>query len=237
MLPGMGNNFAAVVAAKMQLIYPSIEEIIVTGIAGGVPSEVRLGDIVVSSNGVVQYDFGKEEQDKIIQRDNGTPCSAFLLKAVNLLRASEIKNGASWDKYIDRVINTLKGADYSRPNAKERFQQKKRTKYSVVERDASTQTKLYFNKIASGNVVQKNPGRRDALNHDFSIIAIEMEAGGIKDATQLSGNGYLAVRGICDYCDNQKNDIWQNYASAVAAAYTRALIESISTETNFNINI
>jgi hypothetical protein len=39
--------------------------------------------------------------------------------------------------------------------------------------------------------------------------------------------GYLLVRGICDYCDNGKNDIWQGYAAIAAAAYTRALIEHL----------
>lgn len=102
-------------------------------------------------------------------------------------------------------------------------------KISLVEREASVQSKVHYGRIASGNVVQKNPKRRDSLNNDFGIIAIEMESSGIKDATRLAGNGYLAVRGICDYCDSQKNDTWQNYASAVSAAYARALIESIPT--------
>jgi len=37
----------------------------------------------------------------------------------------------------------------------------------------------------------------------------------------------LVVRGICDYCDDNKNDLWQGYAAVVAAAYTRALLELI----------
>ena len=38
------------------------------------------------------------------------------------------------------------------------------------------------------------------------------------------------VRGICDYCDTHKNDIWQEYAAAVAAAYTRGLLASMPAE-------
>jgi nucleoside phosphorylase len=37
----------------------------------------------------------------------------------------------------------------------------------------------------------------------------------------------LVIRGICDYCDPNKDDAWQDYAAIVAAAYMRALIESI----------
>jgi len=54
-----------------------------------------------------------------------------------------------------------------------------------------------------------------------------MEASGIADATWTHKIGYLVIRGICDYCDSHKNDDWQQYAAVVAAAYTRALIESM----------
>ena len=58
-----------------------------------------------------------------------------------------------------------------------------------------------------------------------------MEGSGIATATWISGStGYLLIRGVCDYCDSHKNDMWQGYAAAVAAAYTRALIESIPTD-------
>lgn len=34
----------------------------------------------------------------------------------------------------------------------------------------------------------------------------------------------LVIRGICDYADSHKNDRWQRYASATAAAYTKELL-------------
>jgi len=55
-----------------------------------------------------------------------------------------------------------------------------------------------------------------------------MEGSGIADAAWTAGQQYFIVRGICDYCDEKKNDIWQGYAAVVAAAYTRALISSIT---------
>jgi nucleoside phosphorylase len=54
-----------------------------------------------------------------------------------------------------------------------------------------------------------------------------MEGSGIADATWTHGVGYLVVRGICDYCDGNKNDTWQNDAAMAAAAYVRALLESM----------
>jgi hypothetical protein len=58
--------------------------------------------------------------------------------------------------------------------------------------------------------------------------AIEMEGSGVADASWEAGCPYLIIRGICDYCDQNKNDEWQNYAAVVAAAYTRTLLESLS---------
>jgi nucleoside phosphorylase len=35
----------------------------------------------------------------------------------------------------------------------------------------------------------------------------------------------LVIRGICDYSDSHKNDQWQKYAAATAAAYTKELLQ------------
>jgi nucleoside phosphorylase len=89
------------------------------------------------------------------------------------------------------------------------------------------QPRVFTGPIASANILQKNPKARDKLREKFGVKAIEMEASGIADATWTHKVGYLVVRGICDYCDSHKNDNWQQYAAVVAAAYTRALIESM----------
>ena len=60
------------------------------------------------------------------------------------------------------------------------------------------------------------------------LIGVEMEAYGTMLATYQAGNrpGVLMVKGICDYADGSKNDIWHDYAADEAAAFTIALIES-----------
>jgi len=92
------------------------------------------------------------------------------------------------------------------------------------------QPKLHYGLIGSSNLLLKEPRLRDRLRDEYKVRAIEMEGSGIATATWVSGNaGYLLIRGICDYCDSHKNDMWQGYAAVVAAAYARALIESIPT--------
>jgi hypothetical protein len=87
--------------------------------------------------------------------------------------------------------------------------------------------RIFLGPIASANELLKDPVKRDLLRDHFGVKAVEMEGSGIADATWISGKGYLVIRGICDYCDIHKNDVWQEYASAVAAGYAVALIESM----------
>ncbi len=77
---GMGNNIAATRASLLLEHFPNIKSIIMVGIAGGVPNpnkvddHVRLGDIVVSNeNGVIQYDFIKQEIREITHRNPPRP--------------------------------------------------------------------------------------------------------------------------------------------------------------------
>jgi nucleoside phosphorylase len=87
--------------------------------------------------------------------------------------------------------------------------------------------KISYGTIGSANTLLKDPTYRDQLGSDHNILAIEMEGSGIADATWAGGSGYLLVRGICDYCDADKNDKWQCYAAVAAAAYARALVETL----------
>jgi hypothetical protein len=86
----------------------------------------------------------------------------------------------------------------------------------------------FMGPIASGNILLKDPVSRDRLRDQHGVKAVEMEGSGIADATWEHGVGYLVVRGICDYCDSNKNDEWHVYAAIVAAAYARAVIERMA---------
>ena len=242
-LPEMGNNLASVVATKMQVFFPSIENIIICGIAGGVPCEVHLGDVVVSVDGVIQYDFGKDKVDDkgvafFEEKETGTPCSLFLREAVMYLERQALINGHAWTNHIERVDKKTK-ADFSKPKwAEEQYYERDTAEeYILVKRPLAEEPSLHLGKIASGNVVKRNPQNRDALFEQHKISAIEMEAAGIKDGTRIEGNGYIAIRAICDYCDGTKGDDWHRYAAAVAAAYAYELIRSIPAYAKVTTNV
>ena len=230
LLPNIGNNFAAAITEKLQMLYPTLESIIVCGIAGGVPSVVRLGDIVVSTKGVIQYDFGQNTSSRFIPKDDGASCSAYLLEAIKFMEANALIQGNKWEHYVCTVqANTT--ADFNRPSDVFELYESINAdgSYSIKERTTTVSPMVYREKIGSSNAVQKNAKNRDQLYEEHKVYAIEMEASGVGDATLVEGNGYLVIRGICDYCDKTKADNWHNYAAAVAAAYTRSLIESLPT--------
>jgi len=226
-LAGMGTNIAATRSERLLHDFPSVEHIIMTGIAGGCPNiaqpdeHVSLGDIVVSGkDGIVQYDFDKETSSFRQIRNLPRPPSSVLLDAVRLLKAGEHEHHYPWVKFIEEGLKRLQ---WRRPSIT-KDQYSKQFKHRVRQ---AKNPKVFIGPIASANKLLKNPELRDQLRDTFNIKAIEMESSGIADATWDNEIGYLAVRGICDYCDSNKNDEWHNYAAIVAAAYTYALIASL----------
>ena len=65
----------------------------------------------------------------------------------------------------------------------------------------------------------RHAATRDRLREQLDILCFEMEAAGLMDNFPC-----LVIRGICDYADTHKNENWQPYAAATAAAYAKELL-------------
>lgn len=68
----------------------------------------------------------------------------------------------------------------------------------------------------------KNTVERDRLGREFGAKYVEMEA-----ARLMNDFPCVVVRGICDYADSHKNDVWQEYAAVTAAGLTKELLSII----------
>ena len=92
-----------------------------------------------------------------------------------------------------------------------------------VQRDARdlTDPDIHYGIIASGNILVKDAVIRDKIMEDVgeACLCVEMEAAGLMNHFPC-----LVIRGICDYADSHKNDRWQCYASATAAAFGKELL-------------
>ena len=233
LLAKMGNNSAASAATNLLRSFPNVKNVIMVGIAGGIPNpsnptkHVRLGDIVVSRDrGVVQYDMIKMESKCIELRDASAPPSAHMINQVNTLETRRLKGGYPWECYIKRAhrIEGVARPDQTQDILYDTMDQNREIDHPNDPNRREGEPKIFYGLIGSANRLLKSPESRDLLRDEYGVLAIEMEGSGIADGTWIHGANYILIRGICDYCDNHKNDLWQGYAATTAAAYVRSLL-------------
>lgn len=95
----------------------------------------------------------------------------------------------------------------------------------IRDERGSTAPEIHYGIIASGNTLVKDAVERDRIAADIGedCICLEMEAAGLMNHFPC-----LVIRGICDYADSHKNDKWQRYAAATAAACGREFLDYVS---------
>ncbi|XRM41237.1 hypothetical protein ABZX51_004517 [Aspergillus tubingensis] len=84
---------------------------------------------------------------------------------------------------------------------------------------------VHYGLIASANAVMRSAVYRDHLRDTWGVCCFEMEAAGLMNYFPC-----LIIRGVADYSDDHKNDHWQRYAAAMAAAYAKDLLRVIPPE-------
>ena len=244
----LGHTSAAVAAQQTKAKFPNIQCFLLVGVAGGVPSEkhdIRLGDVVVSfpdgkHGGVVQYDFGKEEEQFIHSGQTNSVPQRLLtfLTSVKLRHARFPMRKPRFVEYLEvQMANGLEkpssSSDRLFPSSefhKEDGDYRSCDETKALVRNAREHPHVHYGLIASGNRVMKNGTQRDHYNqmHGNSVIAYEMEAAGLMNFTPC-----LVIRGVSDYADSHKppNDKWHIFAAAAAASYAREFIEQVTVET------
>jgi nucleoside phosphorylase len=246
----------AIVAMDMLRSFPGIRYGFMIGIAGGVWSrrhDIRLGDVVVSEPegvypGVIQYDLGKVlYEGKFERRGVLEQPPAFLRSAVSRLKRQNYTHDVPtrigemvWEmattcpgmgefSYQDQGEDRLFIPGYPHQCPGELCNQVCLDGPQVDRENRPTPAtpKVHYGTIASGNLVLKDSVKRDRIAEEYGVKCFEMEAAGL-----MNNFPCLVIRGISDYADSHKNDNWQPYASATAAAYARLLLtDYISAET------
>ncbi|KAH7377133.1 ankyrin repeat-containing domain protein [Plectosphaerella cucumerina] len=249
-----GIASAATTASSLLASLPSIRVGLLVGIGGGIarPDEdrdIRLGDVVVSqpdgtTGGVCQYDLIKAKSGGMRERKGflGRP-PTVLLNALASIQADHERRDSKVPVHLQDMLEknpkmgkkTKKSPGY----AHQGFENDRLFQAScdhvpgsdcqgcdaagVVARDAreSADPEIHYGTIASGNTLVKDAAERDRIVEDVgeNCLCFEMEAAGLMNAFPC-----LVIRGICDYADAHKNDRWQRYASATAAAYAKELL-------------
>ncbi|KAL2812625.1 nucleoside phosphorylase domain-containing protein [Aspergillus granulosus] len=246
----MGSVAAAVVANQLVNTFQRLRCGLLVGIAGGVPDnrDIRLGDVVISrpdgrSGGVVAHDRGRWTLAGFESTPylNGVP--QRLQNVFNELESLLMD-------HENRIMDYIQAAT-SRNPLFEQFARPEQEDYLFVKgyghlqrdegaapcalcsenksmlvsrppRGGSFPT-VHFGGVASGNqLVNDGLVRSQIAERHPGVFALEMEAAGLMNVF-----GCATIRGICDYADSHKNNCWQNYAAAVAAAVTKEILRII----------
>ncbi|KAH0262087.1 purine and uridine phosphorylase, partial [Aureobasidium melanogenum] len=234
-LPGghQGKAAAATVATHMKHSFP-IKLGLMVGIGGGVPSQVpdiRLGDVVVSlpkdtHGGVIQYDLGKMESDGFRRKGHLDKPPKALLSAINSLRAKHEANEPDFPGYLSVISENRRMAKKYGFQGSENDQLFDNNNQPIIRDPREDDSPLvFYGTIGSGDLVIKDGEARDSRAAEDKIFCFEMEAAGL-----MNDFPCLVIRGISDYADSRKNDRWQPYAAATAAAYTKELLSAVSVQ-------
>jgi len=227
-----GNNSAAAKATQVLSHFPNVSHIVMCGIAGGIrdpagseEGDVRLGDVVISDRlGVVQYDFGKILEEDFEARPSPRPPSAQLLEGVLYLTTASLRGVRAWEAHLAETAGVpfaLRPADSAgaRPGSV--------ITYPNDPNRRAGMPRLFLGPIASANAVVRNAAYREQLRTKYNVRAVEMEGSGVADATWIGEVGYLVIRGVADFADADKGNVWHGPAAAGAACVLRALLESM----------
>lgn len=240
-----GTNSAASVVTNMNRSFPALSFCLLVGIGGGAPTkqnDIRLGDIVIGVpqgcfSGVVQYDLGKEDNKGRFKKTGMLKGpSRSLRSTISYLIANESRVSDSLAQQLSKISSREGTSTYTYPAQEldvlyengatkcSSCQSKKMCTRHVRERVVreTKQPAIHYGLIASGNRVVKNAAFRDLVARKYGVMCFEMEAAGVMNQVDC-----LVIRGICDYCDQHKNDAWQEYAAATAAAYARVFLGEV----------
>ncbi|KAH7153726.1 WD40-repeat-containing domain protein [Fusarium sp. MPI-SDFR-AT-0072] len=249
-----GITSAATTASSLIHSLPHVRIGLLVGIGGGIARpdldhDIRLGDVVVSqpdgtTGGVVQYDFGKAKANGAWEQKGSLDKPPLvLLSALGRLQAQHERAPSKVPDLLRKMVEanpymkrpkkafTYQGAENDRlfESQHDHVGGSNCDKCDLaweVKRDRreSTDPEIHYGVIASGNTLIKDAAARDSLLEDtgHQCLCVEMEAAGLMDRFPC-----LVIRGICDYADSHKNDRWQRYAAATAAAFAVELLEYV----------
>ena len=236
-LGGTGTVDAAAKVAHLLRSFPSVRSVLMVGIAAGIPApdrpdrHVRLGDIVVATWGIVDYDHVVDRPEGVSLRVTAPSPSYRLSYRADLLATGVLLSGdRPWEQELDRLVGLLPA--FGRPD------DSTDVLYASDAPDAQPiehpplaaagrrpgRPEVHHGRIGSADRSLRNTRVRDELADRYELRAVEMEGSGVAWSSFAAARDWLVIRGISDYADSRLDTRWRRYASAVAAAYTRALL-------------
>ena len=250
MPPGQpGKVSASRLVQSLPTSFPNLRIQLFVGIGGGIPcdpptedatKDIHLGDVVVGwpdetgASAVVQYDLIRNAGQVTERLSVMDKPSRRLLSALGKMLTDRVRGREFFSSHLKKFIqagvrgfehpgseeDTLYQSDYEHAGSTT-CDDCDRAK--VVERNSRPDPAFHQGTIASGDTAVKDAQLRDEIGRQcHGAKCVDMEAAGVIDQTHC-----LVIRGIADYADSHKNQMWQRYAAATAAAFARELLLTI----------
>lgn len=218
--------------------------------------DIRLGDVVISeprgiSSGVITYDLGKLKGDRFERVGFLAAPPEVLRGALNNLAVNHRIRGPAVPEILQQMVekhpklgsctpetgnqgfvyqgeqnDRLFDASSPHVDASDPEDDAKRSCSHCEEKleilrtpRPSNAPRFHYGIIGSGNSISRDVILR-CLSED--CLCLDMESVGVMNQFPC-----LVIRGICDYADSHKNDRWQNYAAATAAAFAKELLQTL----------
>lgn len=174
--------------------------VIMTGICAGDVQQVQLGDLVVAER-TFTYDNGKfvlDDGRRVHQHDTTTyQLNSTILQFLGLFD--------DWKPLVTRL---------KRPSLSE----------SRLKRRGA---RCHLKAMASGSAVRADHPFEDVQAPVRGTVAIDMESAAL--GLVMSHHPlipWLVVKGVCDYADQDKNDVYHDYAARASALYALSFIQT-----------
>jgi nucleoside phosphorylase len=237
-LPGDDTRNAAATCTDMLRSFPHIRAVIMMGIAGGVPDlrepqrHVRLGDVVIALDGIVDYGHIRQGPGGAQQRRPVGGISMDLKRVALRIQQDQILgNTLDWARLLTPPEDYPMAVFARPPDSSDQLHRGRR---QVPHPDRSRSghpegfPKVHFGTVGSADILLRSAETRDRLAAQHRVLAFEMETAGVAAGVANRGVNWFVVRGITDYCDEHKNDDWHQYGSLVAAGGVRGLLAQCS---------
>lgn len=87
---------------------------------------------------------------------------------------------------------------------------------------------IHLGQIAGGSSVFTNNQTRERFSETTGVIAFDQDFDSVVEAIYGSRiDNYAFVKGVADYTDGTQGKLWQPYASVVAAAFMKDLVQRL----------
>lgn len=198
----IGKVAAAVTVTTLLLEY-KVSKIVFIGVAGGIHSNIKIGDVVVASN-LVQYDM------------DASPLRPKY--EIPLLGKTYFNTDQDWShEIVSKITTLLQPETLSQYISKDEL-----SKFEI------NTPKVHFGTIASGDQFFSTQNQKDTLHNSLpEVLCVEMEGAAIAQVCYEFNTPFIVIRTISDNANQEASFSFQSFVEEISLTYGKEIIKMI----------